>query len=57
MHDKFGLGKVVDVTGTGDMTKATVHFEGNNVNSLCLSLQNLKYYNYYLYKRLFLFRS
>ena len=24
MHDKFGLGKVTDVTGAGDMQKATV---------------------------------
>jgi DNA helicase-2/ATP-dependent DNA helicase PcrA len=28
MHDKFGLGKVVDVVGSGDMTKATVTLKG-----------------------------
>ena len=42
MHDKFGLGKVVDVTGSGDMTKATVHFEGNNVKQLMLKFAKLK---------------
>ena len=42
MHDKFGLGKVVDVIGTGDMTKATVHFEGNNVKQLMLKFAKLK---------------
>jgi DNA helicase-2/ATP-dependent DNA helicase PcrA len=42
MHDKFGLGKVVDVVGTGDMTKATVHFEGNNVKQLMLKFAKLK---------------
>ncbi|MFZ1517836.1 MAG: UvrD-helicase domain-containing protein [Ignavibacteriaceae bacterium] len=42
MHDKFGLGKVVDVVGNGDMTKATVHFEGNNVKQLMLKFAKLK---------------
>jgi DNA helicase-2/ATP-dependent DNA helicase PcrA len=42
MHDKFGLGKVVDVVGSGDMTKATVHFEGNNVKQLMLKFAKLK---------------
>ena len=42
MHDKFGLGKVVDVVGTGDSTKATVHFEGNNVKQLMLKFAKLK---------------
>ena len=42
MHDKFGLGKVVDVMGSGDMTKATVHFEGNNVKQLMLKFAKLK---------------
>ncbi|HQI40998.1 MAG: DNA helicase [Ignavibacteriales bacterium UTCHB2] len=42
MHDKFGLGKVIDVTGAGDMTKATVHFEGNNVKQLMLKFAKLK---------------
>ena len=42
MHEKFGLGKVVDVVGAGDMTKATVHFEGNNVKQLMLKFAKLK---------------
>ena len=42
MHEKFGLGKVVDVTGAGDQVKATVSFEGNNVRQLMLKFARLK---------------
>ncbi len=42
MHDKFGLGKVMDVIGSGEQTKATVHFEGNNVKQLMLKFAKLK---------------
>jgi DNA helicase-2/ATP-dependent DNA helicase PcrA len=42
MHDKFGLGRVVDVVGSGDMQKAIVHFEGNNVKQLMLKFAKLK---------------
>jgi DNA helicase-2/ATP-dependent DNA helicase PcrA len=42
MHEKFGLGKVTDVTGVGDMVKATVNFEGNNVRQLMLKFARLK---------------
>ncbi|QQS37404.1 MAG: UvrD-helicase domain-containing protein [Ignavibacteriales bacterium] len=42
MHDKFGLGKVTQVTGAGDMLKATVAFEGNNVKQLMLKFAKLK---------------
>jgi DNA helicase-2/ATP-dependent DNA helicase PcrA len=42
MHEKFGLGKVTQVTGTGDMQKATVVFEGNNVKQLMLKFAKLK---------------
>ena len=42
MHEEFGLGKVIDVIGTGDMCKATVHFEGNNVKQLMLKFAKLK---------------
>ncbi|RKY93319.1 MAG: DNA helicase [Ignavibacteriae bacterium] len=42
MHEKFGLGKVVDVTGSGDMVKATVAFENNNVKQLMLKFAKLK---------------
>jgi DNA helicase-2/ATP-dependent DNA helicase PcrA len=42
MHDKFGLGKVILVDGTGDMQKATVVFEGNNVKQLMLKFAKLK---------------
>ncbi len=42
MHDKFGLGKVTQVVGAGDMQKATVVFEGNNVKQLMLKFAKLK---------------
>lgn len=42
MHEKFGLGKVIDVTGVGDMVKATVTFEGNNVRQLMIKFARLK---------------
>jgi DNA helicase II / ATP-dependent DNA helicase PcrA len=42
MHDKFGLGKVTQITGAGDMLKATVVFEGNNVKQLMLKFAKLK---------------
>ena len=42
MHEKFGLGKVTQVSGAGDMQKATVVFEGNNVKQLMLKFAKLK---------------
>jgi len=42
MHEKFGLGKVTDVTGVGDSLKATVSFEGNNIRQLMLKFARLK---------------
>jgi len=45
MHDKFGLGKVTDLTGSGEMVKATVQFEGNNVKNLMLKFAKLKILN------------
>ena len=42
MHDKFGLGKVTQVSGGGDMQKATVVFEGNNVKQLMIKFAKLK---------------
>ena len=42
MHEKFGLGKVIDVSGIGDSLKATVSFEGNNVRQLMLKFARLK---------------
>jgi len=42
MHDKFGLGKVVNLTGAADTLKATVSFEGNNVKQLMLKFAKLK---------------
>ncbi|MFZ0452133.1 MAG: UvrD-helicase domain-containing protein [Ignavibacteriaceae bacterium] len=42
MHEKFGLGKVTQVSGTGEMQKATVVFEGNNVKQLMLKFAKLK---------------
>ena len=45
MHEKFGLGKVTDLTGSGEMVKATVQFEGNNVKNLMLRFAKLKILN------------
>jgi DNA helicase-2/ATP-dependent DNA helicase PcrA len=45
MHDKFGLGRVTDVQGSGEMLKATVHFEGNNIKQLMLKFAKLKVLN------------
>ncbi|MCS7052989.1 MAG: UvrD-helicase domain-containing protein [Ignavibacterium sp.] len=45
MHDKFGLGKVTEVQGSGEMLKATVHFEGNNIKQLMLKFAKLKVLN------------
>jgi ATP-dependent DNA helicase UvrD/PcrA len=45
MHDKFGLGKVTQVGGIGDMQKATVVFEGNNIKQLMLKFAKLKVLN------------
>ena len=42
MHDKFGLGKVTQVSGAGDMQKATVVFEGNNIKQLMIKFAKLK---------------
>jgi len=45
MHEKFGLGKVTQVAGVGDMIKATVVFEGNNIKQLMLKFAKLKILN------------
>jgi DNA helicase-2/ATP-dependent DNA helicase PcrA len=45
MHEKFGLGKVTDVSGSGEMIKATVQFEGNNIKNLMLKFAKLKVLN------------
>ena len=45
MHEKFGLGKVTDITGSGEMVKATVQFEGNNIKNLMLRFAKLKILN------------
>lgn len=45
MHEKFGLGKVTDITGSGEMVKATVQFEGNNIKNLMLKFAKLKILN------------
>lgn len=45
MHEKFGLGKVTDITGSGEMIKATVQFEGNNIKNLMLRFAKLKILN------------
>ncbi len=45
MHETFGLGKVTDIIGSGDMLKAKVQFEGNNVKQLMLKFAKLKILN------------
>ncbi|MBA4251315.1 MAG: DNA helicase [Chlorobiaceae bacterium] len=45
MHEKFGLGKVIQIFGTGENQKATVSFEGNNVKQLMLRFAKLKLLN------------
>jgi DNA helicase-2/ATP-dependent DNA helicase PcrA len=45
MHETFGLGKVTDIMGSGDMVKAKVQFEGNNVKQLMLKFAKLKILN------------
>jgi DNA helicase-2/ATP-dependent DNA helicase PcrA len=42
MHEKFGLGKVVQIVGSGENSKASVVFEGNNVKQLMLKFAKLK---------------
>jgi len=42
MHDKFGLGKVIQAVGSGDNQKVTVAFEGNNVKQLMIKFAKLK---------------
>ncbi|MCH9029504.1 MAG: ATP-binding domain-containing protein, partial [Bacteroidetes bacterium] len=45
MHEKFGLGKVTEIIGSGDMVKAIVQFEGNNIKQLMLKFAKLKILN------------
>ncbi len=45
MHEKFGLGKVTEIIGSGDMVKAIVQFEGNNIKQLMLKFAKLKVLN------------
>jgi len=45
MHEKFGLGKVIQVIGSGENTKVTVVFEGNNIKQLMLKFARLKVLN------------
>ncbi|MDP3831532.1 MAG: 3'-5' exonuclease, partial [Ignavibacteriaceae bacterium] len=45
MHDKFGMGKVIQLIGAGENQKATVSFEGNNVKQLMLKFAKLKVLN------------
>jgi DNA helicase-2/ATP-dependent DNA helicase PcrA len=45
MHETFGLGKVTDIIGSGDMVKAKVQFEGNNIKQLMLKFAKLKILN------------
>jgi len=45
MHDKFGLGKVLQVIGAGETQKVSVAFEGNNLKQLMLKFAKLKILN------------
>jgi DNA helicase-2/ATP-dependent DNA helicase PcrA len=42
MHEKFGLGKITQIVGSGENQKVTVSFEGNNVKQLMLKFAKLK---------------
>jgi DNA helicase-2/ATP-dependent DNA helicase PcrA len=45
MHEKFGLGKVIQVVGGGENMKVTVVFEGNNIKQLMIKFAKLKVLN------------
>jgi DNA helicase-2/ATP-dependent DNA helicase PcrA len=45
MHEKFGLGKIAQVVGSGENQKVTVIFENNNVKQLMLKFAKLKVLN------------
>ena len=45
MHEKFGLGKVIQVIGNGENMKVTVVFEGNNIKQLMIKFAKLKVLN------------
>lgn len=45
LHEKFGLGKVVNIVGAGENQKVTVVFEGNLTKQLMLKYAKLKVHN------------
>lgn len=45
MHEKFGLGKIVQTVSSGENQKVTVVFEGNNIKQLMLKYAKLKVLN------------
>lgn len=42
MHEKFGLGKITQIVGSGEAQRVTVSFEGNNVKQLMIKYAKLK---------------
>ena len=42
LHDRFGMGEVVAIEGTGDGEKATVRFENSGVRQLLLKFARFK---------------
>ncbi len=41
-HDMFGIGKVLKITGTGDMQKVTIAFEEKGTKTLLLKFANIR---------------
>ena len=41
-HDVFGMGKIIAITGAGDMQKVTVAFEHDVTKTLLSKFANLK---------------
>ena len=41
-HERFGLGEVIRVEGTGDNAKATIHFKNAGTSNYCCVLHVLK---------------
>ena len=42
VHERFGMGEVVNVDGEGDNTKATIRFENAGVKQLLLRFARFK---------------
>ncbi|MBN2572239.1 MAG: UvrD-helicase domain-containing protein [Ignavibacteriales bacterium] len=43
VHDKFGIGKVISIEGTGDVQRANINFEECGIKQLLIKFAKLKY--------------